>query len=287
MNTEMVTTTEPGKPDSVILPTPEETERLVLLADINTKLEIVKPFLALPVATPEDFVRISGAFNDVVEFQDRWEALVAPWKLNLHAIYKVASNFYNAGAEALQDFRKKSQAMIIAWEDKAKAEGEKHRQKLQAQIDTEAALADRRIAEQSDEQILEAAYAAEKAGNPQLANEILTQEAAPAMPAFRGIVMAPESPRCEGTNRRVTWKARLVQDEKAVLPATPTSGAMEMLVLAVAADLAKPEAERRGLICLLELNESALNNLGKTMKSQLNIPGCVAYPDQGLTKTRK
>jgi hypothetical protein len=110
---------------------------------------------------------------------------------------------------------------------------------------------------QEDDSRVAQASALEKMGAKDLAERTL--EAPLFMPR---VEVEPSVPKIKGVSGREIWSAEVV-DFKA-------------LILAVAADIAKPEAERRGMIAFLEPNQTLLNSHARNLKAEFKIPGVQA-----------
>ena len=103
-----------------------------------------------------------------------------------------------------------------------------------------------------EERRLDDAIAAEEAGDDDLATEILDE------PASAPVVVArPETAKVAGVSSRTTWKA-VVVDLRA---------------------LVRYVAENDGWVHLLDANTAALNNLARSQKGALRIPGVRAVSD--------
>jgi len=141
---------------------------------------------------------------------------------------------------------------------------ERERLRLENEAREKAASEQRRL----DTLALANAKRAEDAGHAEKAEEVLAN-----VPTVPVPIVAPLTPKLEGSSTRKWWKARLCLHVNGT-PITPDH-AMVMLAGAVVRGEATPN--------LLLLNEPAANKLAGALQEHMKIPGLEAYEASGKT----
>lgn len=261
----------------IILPTEEEKKRIAALTDVKALHERTLPLLVPP--TNADAFVFLGEQLKLIRVAKK--TLVDTWRPHVDDLLRQKNEAYASmmeGVGLMNALEATGDRLFLDYDRIQREATERQQRELQTIVNDQSQHEAQIV---SVNQRLDAAIEAEAAGNHDLAEEILNAETpAPAvMPAV--VVLQSHTPQVSGMSKRITWKGRL-KGASLDNPVPPAS--LALLVIAVAEDLKKAPEERRGLIGLLKLNDSALTAMAKAMKAQLNIPGCESYEETGLAK---
>jgi hypothetical protein len=219
----------------------------------------------------DDLKQVKALSKDV---EEKRTAITGP----LNQAVKAVNDLFRAPKEFLQSAETTIKSAMITYDreqqrkaDEARREAERRAREEREQIEAEAREAARRAKEEADAIAAEAAAAAAE-GNAEKAAE-LEQQAAAASEAgaqeAQSLAMAAEmvtaapvpiataAPKVAGLSTRQNWKARCT-DKMALI---------------------RFIAEHPEHVHLIDVNQSALNQLAKAQKDAMRLPGVEAYPD--------
>lgn len=258
----------------IILPTEEEKKRLAIKSDALAICDRVMPLLVEPKSQEEyEFLGTQLLLVRATKkaFLDAWN----PFVDEKHKEHRKACIERSAVTETIDLMEERGDRIILAYDKLIREQAARQQQIAQQAVNNDVA---RESSDQAQEQKLQMAIAAEESGNSELAEQILNTET-PAAVSMPPTVMVQQPAKLAGFSKRTTWKGRLTG-----LTDAQRQASFELMLRAIVADLDRPAAERRGLVVLAELKDSALNTMAKVMREQLNIPGCEAYDQEGLAK---
>lgn len=261
----------------IILPTEEEKKRLAIKSDALAICERVMPLLVEP-KNQEEYEFLGSQLLLVRATKKSFLEIWNPYVDEKHKEHRKACIERSAVTEPIDLIEARGDRIVLDYDKLIREQAASQQQIAQQAVNNDVA---RESSDQAQEQKLQMAIAAEESGNPELAEQILNTET-PAPVVMPPTVVLQQPTKLAGFSKRITWKGRLIgsTDDNPVPPAQ-----FALLLKAVAEDLSKPADQRRGLIAVIKLNDSALNAMAKAMKSQLNIPGCEAYDQEALAKS--
>lgn len=258
----------------IILPTGEEKKRLAIKSETLLLCERVMPLLVEP-KSQEEYEELGREIIALRITKQSFLKLWNPYVDEKHKEHRKACIERNAVTETIDLMEERGDRIILAYDKLIREQAARQQQVAQQAVNNDVA---RESSDQAQEQKLQMAIAAEESGNSELAEQILNTET-PAAVSMPPTVMVQQPAKLAGFSKRTTWKGRLIG-----LTDAQRQASFELTLRAIVADLDRPATERRGLVVLAELKDSALNAMAKAMREQLNIPGCEAYDQEGLTK---
>ena len=218
--------------------------------------------LALRVTDAVSFTQMAQAVKEAKTYLKGVKDFMGPIKESAHKTWKLSverEKMLLAPGEEIIDHGERE---LVAWNleqtrlaKEAAEQQDKERQRLEAEAQRLADVAQARLKAASEDAVLAAAAAAEAMGDTQTAEKLMEQPIlTPTVvraPVFLPPVQVQAPPRVEGLGFTVTWKAELTS--------------MMDLVKAVAAGTAP--------ISLLAFNDVTANQMARATKGTLAIPG--------------
>lgn len=208
------------------------------------------------------------------QVEEKRTAITGP----LNTAVKAVNNLFRAPATYLEKAEATLKGAMLTYDreqqrkaDEARRAAEKAAREERERIEAAAREAER-VAREEAERIAAAAALAAKAGDAEKAAELQQQSIAAAeaganearslelsaeLVTATPVPIATATPKVSGLSTRQNWKARLT-DKMALIQFIATH----------------PEHQH-----LLDINQSALNQLAKAQKDAMNLPGVEAYPD--------
>lgn len=223
--------------------------------------------LKIKVSSPDEYQRAGQLLLTAKSYMKDLEETFEPEKTRRFNSHRELCAELNRGMAPAEAIGKALSAAITNFQ----REAERQRQAEQARLQELARKqAEEEQRKRQEENALAAAIEAEQSGNKELAEQIISAPIDSTPAWVPPVILQSSVPKIEGLSSRNTWKARVKGD-----PGTPEHEANFLL-------LVKAVAEGKAPMSLLKLNDAALNQLGKAMKTQLNVPGCESYQDTGL-----
>lgn len=204
-------------------------------------LAVVQQAKAMKVTDDSSF-RAAGEFLKQIKIaSNKVIAVFKPMKTQAHKAWRTICDTEGEMLDPLNEAEKYLKSQLSDYTLKVEEEQASQRKELENKARSEA-----------DESTLEAAYAAEEAGSPALAQEILRQE--PHVPA---VVMPSAAPAMKGISTRKKYKSQIV-NMRALCAAVATGKVPIMAILG---------------------NTKWLDTQANQMQDLLNIPGVKAVPE--------
>jgi hypothetical protein len=250
--------------------TPDESQ---LTASAEKQLALARAYkitsAALYAVAADDLKEIKAKIN-ALDIERK--AITKP----LDEAKAAVMSLFRRPIEFLQEAERTIKTALIAYDDEherlRKAEEDRLRkQQEEATRAAQAAAAEaRRQAEEAAAAAANATSETERqAAESRLAEAAMQEENAQSQQAALAVaptpIVATLTPKVAGIARKTTWKGECFD--------------MLALIKAVAAGTAP--------ITLLDVNESALNQMARAMKETLNYPGCRAVEEKGIASSRR
>lgn len=223
--------------------------------------------LKIKVSTPDEYQRAGQLLLTAKSYMKDLEETFGPERTRRFTAHRELCAELNKGLVPAEAIEKALALAITRFQREAELARQIEQKRLQdlAQKQAEEEQRQRQI-----ENVLNAAIEAEASGNQELAEQIASAPIDSTPAWVPPVILQSNVPKIDGLSSRTAWKARIKGD-----PGTADYDAsFLLLVKAVAAGTAP--------MSLLKLNDTALNQMAKAMKTQLNIPGTEAYQDTGL-----
>lgn len=223
--------------------------------------------LKITVSTPDEYQRAGQLLLTAKSYMKDLESVWRPELERRFRFHREGTAEFNKGMVPAEAVERALAAEITRFQREAERQRQIEQARLQELARKQAE--DEQRARQ-EENALNAAIEAEASGNQELAEQIISAPIDPTPAWVPPVILQSNVPKIDGLSSRTAWKARIKGD-----PGTADYDAnFLLLVKAVAAGTAP--------MSLLKLNDTALNQMAKAMKTQLNIPGTEAYQDTGL-----
>jgi hypothetical protein len=223
--------------------------------------------LKIKVSSPDEYKRAGQLLLTAKSYMKDLEETFEPEKTRRFNSHRELCAELNRGMAPAEAIGKALSAAITDFQREAERKRQAEQKRLQ---DLARQQAEEEQRKRQEENALNAALEAEASGNTELAEQIISAPIDSTPAWVPPVILQSSVPKIDGLSSRTAWKARIKGD-----PGTADYDANFML-------LVKAVAEGKAPMSLLKLNETALNQLGKAMKTQLNVPGCESYQDTGL-----
>lgn len=226
-----------------------------------------KAVLKVTVKTADEYHKAGELLLAVKSYRKDLDSVWRPEIDRRFKAHREATTEFNRGDKPAQMVESALSMAMQQFQRDAEEARRREEARLQEEARRKAEEEARRLAEESH---IQTAIDAEQSGDPYLAEQIMSEPVQAPAVYVPPVVLQSNVPAVAGLSMRTTWKGRIKGT-----PGTPEHQNNFLL-------LVRAVAEGKAPLSLLKVDETALSQLAKAMKSQFNIPGCESFPATGI-----